>query len=165
MEGRIVCCSGCSALHSLRQTATTDYNVLQCTAMYCNVLRCTATCSTITQGNTTLANTYKTERQHTTHCNATPATHSTKMKHAETHCNSVHQRQRNKKRDPVCAANEGDCANWRVILHHAYLYLSCTRQILCQRSHCSRHLSTATKVSTNLLIQITGKGPVEVTDA
>jgi len=127
-------------------------NVLQYTAMYCNVLQRMATYCNLfhkdigrhnarkqIQDKETTDNTLQQPRllQHTlAQCNT--------LQHTATHCNSVHQRQRDKRRDPVCAANEGDCANWRVILHHAYLYLSCTRQILCQRAHYNRHLSTAT---------------------
>jgi len=78
------------------------------------------------------------------------ATRCYKILHAATYCNSAHQRQRDKRRDPVCAANEGDYANRRVLLHRAYLYLSCTRQRIVSTStfqqalvHCYKCLNKA----------------------
>ena len=70
--------------------------------------------------------------------------------HAATYCKSAHQRQRDKRRDPVCAANEGDYANRRVLLHRAYVYLACTRQRIVSTStfqqalvHCYKCLNKA----------------------
>ena len=166
-----MCCSGCSALHSRQQTAATHFNVLQCTVMHCNVLQRTATYGNalqlVPQRHRTTQRSQtnpkqRDNRQHTA-TTATPATHCNTMHHAATHCNTRQQcksktkrqetrpsmcRQRGKLCQPAC--HLAPCLS--VSFLHTPIIVSASTLYNSLNKTC-------------LLNEITGKRPVEATDA
>ena len=90
-----MCCSGCSVLYTLQQTAPTRYNILQRTATSYNVLQRTAT---MTQGDKTLANASTTKKQQTTQTTATTTIHCYTLLQNITRCNILQQRTSKTKR-------------------------------------------------------------------
>ena len=161
----------CTHCDKLQQHIIMYCNVLQCIAIYCNVLQRTATYGNVlqlvpqrhraTQRSQTNPR-QRDNRQHTA-TTATPATHSSTMQHAATHCNTRQQcksktkrqetrpsmcRQRGKLCQPAC--HLAPCLS--VSFLHTPIIVSASTLYNSLNKTC-------------LLNEITGKRPVEATDA
>jgi hypothetical protein len=140
-----VCCSGCSVLYTLQQIAPTRYNILQRTATSYNVLQRTATHCNNDTGRQNARKCITTKKQQTTQTTATTTIHCYTLQHtAKAHIKDKETRDETQYVPPTRDIMPTAVSSCTVLI----CIFPAHAKELCQRAHFSRHLSTATNVST-----------------
>jgi len=143
-----MCCSGCSVLYTLQQIAPTRYNILQRTATSYNVLQRTATHCNNDTGRQNARKCITTKKQQTTQTTATTTIHCLRcytLQHTATaHIKDKETRDETQYMPPTRDIMPTAVSSCTVLI----CIFPAHAKESCQRAHFSRHLSTATNVST-----------------